>query len=116
MAKKRERWQEEAFHAENPFAALLSKHTATDDAAPKSAETSQTATVSEPCAKLVVKSARIERAHRSGKTVTIVSFRGDPTHAQLISWLKSAKSAFGCGGTLEDDVVVLQGDLVDRVK
>ena len=111
MAKKSERWQGDAFNVDNPFAALSKSAGKANNAHPEHAES---ATVSADLP--VVKSARIERAHRSGKTVTIVSFRDNPDKPQLTAWLKKAKNAFGCGGTIEEDKVVLQGDCVDRVK
>ena len=111
MAKKSERWQGDAFSVDNPFAAL-SKNAAAQSDARQNVSESTAKSVDLP----VVKSARIERAHRSGKTVTIVSFRNQPDKLQLTAWLKKAKNALGCGGTIEDENVVLQGDCVDRVK
>jgi translation initiation factor 1 len=56
---------------------------------------------------------RMERAGRRGKEVTVVE------HLELgaterEAWLKELKSALGCGGALEDDALVLQGDLRER--
>ena len=63
-----------------------------------------------------MKSARKERARRGGKTVTIISFHGNPTDDQKTLWLKNAKKELGVGGTIEDGEVMLQGDLVNRLK
>ena len=114
MAKKTERWQGDDFCIDNPFAAL-SKSV---DAKPQNAPVSSTSDAGPADAPKmpVVRSARIERAHRSGKTVTIVAFSGNPDKALLTAWLKKAKAALGCGGTIEDDCVVLQGDRTDRVR
>ncbi len=115
MAKKSDRWQGDDFAIDNPFAALSKSADAKSaDAKPAAAANHDD---KQKAPKMpVVKSARIERAHRSGKTVTIVAFAGSPDKAQLTAWLKMAKSALGCGGTIEDDCVVLQGDRTDRVK
>ena len=52
---------------------------------------------------------RMERAGRGGKEVTVVE------HLQLTAteretWLKALKSTLGCGGVIEGDDIVLQGD------
>lgn len=62
-----------------------------------------------------VKSARIERAHRGGKTVTVVSFHNAPTDAALNDWLNMAKKSLGIGGSIEGENVVLQGDQTKRI-
>ncbi|MBO4349909.1 MAG: translation initiation factor [Proteobacteria bacterium] len=62
-----------------------------------------------------VKSTRIERAQRSGKTVTVVTFHGAPTDDAKHAWLKMAKNKLGVGGTIEDENVILQGDQRERL-
>jgi translation initiation factor 1 len=57
---------------------------------------------------------RIERKGRGGKEATIVEKLELPAK-ELERWLKDLKSALGCGGVLEDDALVLQGDQRDRV-
>ena len=57
---------------------------------------------------------RLERAGRSGKEVTIVS------HLELEvierdEWLKALKTGLGCGGKIEGDALVLQGDQRERL-
>ena len=57
---------------------------------------------------------RLERAGRRGKEVTLVEHL-ELSLVQRETWLKELKSAMGCGGVLEDDALVLQGDLRERV-
>jgi translation initiation factor 1 len=58
---------------------------------------------------------RTERKGRGGKTVTIVAGlrRSD---AELKELAKMMRKRLGCGSTVEGTRIVLQGDLVDRVK
>ena len=58
---------------------------------------------------------RMERKGRRGKEVTVVEQLGLPA-AQLDTWLKALKAALGCGGALEGQALVLQGDHRPRVK
>src|SRR2546425_8423832 len=58
---------------------------------------------------------RLERKGRGGKEVTVVEQLGLPA-AALRDWLKGLKAALGCGGAVEDDALVLQGDHRDRVR
>ncbi len=53
-----------------------------------------------------------ERKGRGGKTVTRV--RGLDADA-LDSWCKRLKRELGCGGVVEGDDVILNGDIADRV-
>lgn len=57
---------------------------------------------------------RLERAGRRGKEVTIVEHLELPPPQREV-WLKELKSAMGCGGVLEEEALVLQGDLRERV-
>src|SRR5262245_14270778 len=52
---------------------------------------------------------RMERSGRGGKTVTIVEHL-EIKPADRESWVKALKSALGCGGSVEDDTLVFQGD------
>lgn len=56
---------------------------------------------------------RLERAGRRGKEVTIIEHL-ELKAPQREAWLKELKSAMGCGGALEDEALVLQGDLRER--
>jgi translation initiation factor 1 len=52
---------------------------------------------------------RYERSGRGGKEVTVVEQLG-LSQADLSAWLKSFKASLGCGGAVEGDTLVLQGD------
>jgi translation initiation factor 1 len=69
------------------------------------------APASPPPARAVV---RIERRGRGGKEATVVEKLALPAGA-LSGWLAEARRALGCGGALEGDALVLQGDQRDRV-
>ncbi len=58
---------------------------------------------------------RIERKGRRGKEVTIVEKLGLPAK-DLERWCKELKQALGCGGVVETDAIVLQGDLRTRIQ
>jgi translation initiation factor 1 len=57
---------------------------------------------------------RYERKGRGGKEVTVVEQLALPAR-ELEAWLKSLKQALGCGGSVEGDRVVLQGDQRQRL-
>jgi translation initiation factor 1 len=57
---------------------------------------------------------RVEKKGRGGKVVTVVEKLG-LAPAGLESWLGDLKRALGCGGAVEGDALVLQGDNRDRV-
>jgi translation initiation factor 1 len=57
---------------------------------------------------------RMERKGRGGKEVTAVEQLGlKPT--ELANWLKDLKNALGCGGVIEEEAIVLQGDQRKRL-
>ncbi len=58
---------------------------------------------------------RFERKGRGGKAVTVVEKLGLAPRA-LEAWLGDLKRALGCGGQVEGDALVLQGDLRERVR
>ncbi|HVG62233.1 MAG TPA: translation initiation factor [Hyalangium sp.] len=96
------------FH--NPFAALSNKREElpsrpAPEAAPQKAEERKGP------ARAVV---RMERKGRGGKEVTVVEQLGLPP-AQLEVWLKALKGALGCGGAVEEESLVLQGDHRERL-
>jgi len=57
---------------------------------------------------------RLERKHRGGKEVTVIE-KLELKPDALATWCKELKQALGCGGTVEGDAIVLQGDLRQRV-
>jgi translation initiation factor 1 len=57
---------------------------------------------------------RMERKGRGGKEVTAVEQLGLKPQ-ELEKWLKELKNALGCGGTIEGDTIVLQGDQRKRL-
>jgi translation initiation factor 1 len=57
---------------------------------------------------------RIERKQRGGKEVTVIDKLALPP-AQLATWCKELKAALGCGGTVDGDTILLQGDLRPRL-
>ena len=114
MARKSNNWQDDAPAMQSPFGALAQlKKTpsAPVELQAKATDNKQKTTVVLP----KMKSSRIERAQRGGKTVTVVSFHGSPSEEAKSAWLKMAKSKLGVGGTIEDENVILQGDQRERL-
>ena len=58
---------------------------------------------------------RLERKGRGGKEATIVE-KLELAPAELERWCKELKSALGCGGAVDGEVIVLQGDLRKRLE
>ncbi len=58
---------------------------------------------------------RLERKGRRGKEVTVVEQLG-LGRSELEEWLKALKASLGCGGAVEADALVLQGDQRDRLR
>lgn len=57
---------------------------------------------------------RMERKGRGGREVTVVDKLGlRPVELEI--WCKALKQALGCGGSVEGDTIMLQGDLRDRL-
>jgi translation initiation factor 1 len=57
---------------------------------------------------------RIERSGRGGKEVTVVEHLSlSPKDRE--AWLKALKAALGCGGVVENESLVLQGDQRKRL-
>ena len=52
---------------------------------------------------------RMERSGRGGKEATVVEQLG-LSAAELGEWLKALKAALGCGGSIEGENLMLQGD------
>src|ERR1044071_7353920 len=64
-----------------------------------------------PPARAVV---RMERKGRGGKEVTIIDKLG-LRPVELEAWCRELKQALGCGGAVDGELIVLQGDLRARV-
>jgi translation initiation factor 1 len=58
---------------------------------------------------------RLERKGRRGKEVTVIEQLG-LRERELGDWLKDLKGALGCGGAIEGDALVLQGDHRERLR
>lgn len=58
---------------------------------------------------------RMERAGRGGRTVTVVEKLG-LSPREMESWLGELKRAIGCGGAVEGDALVLQGEVRERAR
>jgi translation initiation factor 1 len=95
----------------NPFAALAPQREALPQA--------PTAPVAPPTAKPAPKGparavVRMERKGRGGKEVTVVEHLELPAPQREV-WLKALKNSLGCGGVVEGDALVLQGDQRERL-
>jgi translation initiation factor 1 len=95
------------FH--NPFAALAGAREALPPG-PAPAAPREEAAPRGPARAVV----RLERKGRGGKEVTVVEQLGlKPVELEV--WLKALKGQLGCGGTSEQDTLVLQGDQRERL-
>lgn len=56
----------------------------------------------------------MERKGRAGKEATVIE-KLELKPAELERWCRELKQALGCGGTVEGDTIVLQGDLRQRL-
>jgi translation initiation factor 1 len=65
-----------------------------------------------PPARAVV---RIERKGRGGKEATVIEKLALPPR-ELESWGDALKRTLGCGGAVEGDAIVVQGDQRERVR
>jgi translation initiation factor 1 len=103
------------FH--NPFGALGERFgVKPDESEPAAAEppipaASEPAPTGKRIPRAVV---RIERTGRGGKEVTVVEHLGIPP-IERERWLKALKASLGCGGVVEGDALVLQGDHRERL-
>jgi translation initiation factor 1 len=101
------------FHA--PFAGLAGKlglpSAPASDKAPAAGSPALAAAEKPGPARAVV---RLEKKGRRGKAVTVVEKLGLAPR-DLDAWLGELKRALGCGGAVEGDALVLQGDARERV-
>jgi translation initiation factor 1 len=97
----------------NPFAALAALRASLPEGpAPKPEATARGSAPKKGPAKAVV---RLERKGRGGKDVTVVEQLGLDAK-ELETWLKALKGQLGCGGAVEGESLVLQGDLRKRIE
>ena len=92
------------FH--NPFGALKPVDKGSPAVEPEAPEAAKAPGRQRPIPRAVV---RLERSGRGGKEVTVVEHLDIPV-ADRVAWLKALKAALGCGGAVEGDALVLQGD------
>ena len=57
---------------------------------------------------------RLEKKQRRGKEVTVIE-KLELKPDALATWCKELKQALGCGGSVDGDAIVLQGDLRQRL-
>lgn len=75
----------------------------------------QTADAPEPARKGPARAVvRMERKGRGGKEATVIEKLGLPT-VELETWCRELKQAMGCGGVVDGETIVLQGDLRTRL-
>lgn len=94
----------------DPFAALEALRSSLPPGAPPRLAGPQNKTPKAPGRAVV----RMERKGRGGKEVTVVDKLG-LAPAELEAWCRDLKQALGCGGAVDGDLIVLQGDLRPRV-
>jgi translation initiation factor 1 len=105
---------DEPFH--NPFGALArlrpegAKAPEATPTKPAESPTPAKTTPAKPTGPAVARAVvRLERKGRGGKDVTVVEQLNLNSTFQE-RWLKELKAALGCGGVIEGDAIVLQGD------
>jgi len=60
---------------------------------------------------------RKEKAHRGGKTVIVIhDFAPHITSAQIEAYARQLKKACGCGGTVRDRAIEIQGDQPGKIR
>ena len=98
----------------DPFAALEALRSSLPAGPPPSAARpppGKSAATPKPPARAVV---RMERKGRGGKEVTVVDKLGLRA-TELEEWCRALKQALGCGGAVDGELIVLQGDLRARL-
>ena len=104
--------EKKPFH--NPFDALRALRESMPDPPAPDPKTAPPAPAAAP-ARIPRAVVRLERTGRGGKEVTVIDHLGLREH-DLADWLKALKSALGCGGVVEEDRLVLQGDQRERLR
>lgn len=95
----------------SPFATLAAKRAELPTGESTQAVVPSAIKVKQGPARAVV---RYERKGHGGKEMTRVEQLGLKP-AELDTWLKEAKHALGCGGVIEGDALLLQGDQRQRL-
>ena len=95
----------------NPFAALGGlKDTLPPAPQPTPPPTPKPAVAPAPGTRAIARAVvRMERSGRGGKEVTVVEQLG-LNSSDREKWLKDLKASLGCGGVVEGESLVLQGD------
>lgn len=98
----------------NPFDALKPLRESMP-AAPTPAEPARPAAPPKPGQRAIPRAVvRMERSGRGGKEVTVIEHMAlSPKERE--AWLKALKAGLGCGGVVEGNNLVLQGDQRARV-
>jgi translation initiation factor 1 len=97
--------EKKPFH--NPFEALSHLR---GNLPPTEPVTAQASAPSQRPPKVVARAVvRLERSGRGGKEVTVVEGLA-LSPSELAEWLTALKSALGCGGSVEGESLMLQGD------
>lgn len=93
----------------NPFGALKPLRESMPDP-PKAAEPATPAAAPAPGRRAIPRAVvRMERSGRGGKEVTVIEHLAlSPKERE--EWLKALKAGMGCGGVVEGNNLVLQGD------
>ena len=108
MRRDRRRYQRPA--SASPFAQLEALRSSLPAGPAQPAAPGATAPPRGPARAVV----RMERKGRGGKEVTVVDKLGLGP-AALEAWCRDLKQALGCGGAVDGELIVLQGDLRTRV-
>ena len=95
----------------DPFAALEALRSSLPPGQAPAASPQSSPPRPKPPARAVV---RMERKGRGGKEVTVVDKLG-LRPVELEAWCRDLKQALGCGGAVDGELIVLQGDLRARV-
>ena len=96
----------------SPFAGLAGLRDSLPSAPQQTAPAPKPETGKKGPARAVV---RREKKGRGGKEVTVVEQLGLAPR-ELEAWLKDLKGKLGCGGAVEGETLVLQGDQRDRTR
>ena len=103
-------------HTQNPFASLVELKEECSEVIEENSDTLEPILLVDIREKLSRRQChiRIEKHHRGGKTVTIVSgFNGSDEELQVLA--KELKNRCATGGTVKDGEIVLQGEIKDKV-